>query len=92
MSRFTKAQLEEKLDILEHEVRRYRRAFNQINIDVNVKKDIQVNIERNVNPHENVSYVLKNAESEWSDNITEPGEGGDSSRITYYIKNKNALG
>lgn len=92
MSRYTKAQLEDKLDILEHQVRRYRRAFNQINIDVEVNKTVNVNIERNVNPHEHVHYVLKNAESEWSDNITEPGEGGDSSRITYYIKNKNALG
>ena len=92
MSRYTKAQLEEKLDLLEHETRRYRRALNQINIDINVQKNVNVNIERNVNPHEHVAYVLKNAESEWSDNITEPGEGGDSSRITYYIKNTNALG
>ena len=92
MSRFTKAQLEEKLDILEQETRRYKRALNQINIDVQVNKEVNVNIERNVNPHEHVASVLKNAESEWLDDITEPGLGGNSDRITYYIKNKNALG
>ena len=82
MSRYTKAQLEEKLDMLEQETRRYRRALNQINIDVQVNKTVNVNIERNVNPHENVAHVLKNAESEWSDDITEPGLGGNSDRIT----------
>ena len=61
INRFTKALLEVKLYIIEHQIRRYRRAFKQINIDVEVKNTVNVNIERNVNPHEKVHYVLKYA-------------------------------
>ena len=94
MSRYTKRELEEQLDILRHENRRYRRALNMVNIDLDVQKtvNVNVNIERNVAPNEHVQTVLANAEREWKSNVTEPGEGGDSSRINYYIKSTNCLG
>lgn len=94
MSRYTKRELEEQLDILRHENRRYRRALNMVNIDIDVQKNVNVNvnIDRKVPPNEHVQTVLKNCESEWNRNVTEPGEGGDSSRISYYINSKNCLG
>lgn len=92
MTRFTKRELEEQLDILQHENRRYRRALNMVNIDIDVEKTVNINIDRKVPPNEHVQTVLKNAEREWHLNVTEPGEGGDSSRITYYIKSTNCLG
>ena len=94
MSKYTKRQLEEQLDILEHENRRYRRALNQICIDVDATVDVNVNVDinRKVHPHEKTLRVLKRAEQEWDRYVTEPGEGGDSSRISYYIKSTNCLG
>jgi hypothetical protein len=92
MSRYTKRELEEQLDILRHENRRYKRALNMIDIDIDIQKDVNINIERKVPPNEHVQTVLANAEREWKLNVTEPGEGGDSSRISYYINSRNCLG
>jgi hypothetical protein len=94
MSKYTKRELEEQLDILHHENRRYRRALNQLNIDIDATVDVNINVEidRKVHPNEKIIRVLKRAESEWDLNVSEPGEGGDSSRISYYIKSKNCLG
>lgn len=94
MSKHTKRELEEQLDILQHENRRYRRALNQLSIDIDATVDVNVNIDidRKVRPHERVLRVLDRAEREWDLNVTEPGEGGDSSRISYYIKSKDCLG
>lgn len=91
MTRYTKRELEEQLDILHDENRRYRRAMNQLCIDIDVFVDVDVNIERNVNPNTHIRNVLVNAENEWKRNVTEPGLGGDSDRITYYIKSTNCL-
>lgn len=90
--KMTKAELSEKIDELNHEIRRYKRALKQIEIDVNIQKTVNINIERNVVPNERVDAVLKQAEYEWNLDVTEPGGGGLSERITYYIKNANALG
>lgn len=92
MSRHTKRELEEQLDILEHENRRYRRAINQLCIDIDVNVDVDVSIERKVPPNERVKGVLARAEREWNMNVTEPGLGGNSDRITYYIKSTDCLG
>ncbi len=51
MSRYTKRELEEQLDILRHENRRYRRALNMIDIDIDIQKDVNINIERKVPPN-----------------------------------------
>ena len=92
MTRYTKRELEEKLDLLEHENRRYKRAINQLCVDVDVNVDVNVSIERKVVPNERVRNVLARAERDWDMNVTEPGQGGDYQRITYYIKSKDYLG
>ena len=92
MSRYTKRELEEQLDLLEHENRRYKRAINQLCVDVDVNVDVNVSIERKVVPNERVRNVLARAERDWNMNVTEPEYGGDYQRITYYIKSKDCLG
>jgi len=94
MSKYTKRQLEEKLDLLEHENRRYRRAMNQICIDIDktVEINVNVNIDRKVRPNERVLNAIKRSEAEWEKNVTEPNGGGDWKQINLYIKSLDGLG
>lgn len=94
MSKFTKRQLEEQVDLLEHKIRRYRRAINQISIDFDktVEVNVDINLDRKVKPNHRTEEILRRAESEWESNVTEPGEGGIYSPISYYIKSLSALG
>lgn len=94
MSKFTKRQLEEQLDILQHENRRFKRAMNQLCIDIDktVEVDININIERKVRPNEKTTEVLKRSESEWDKNVTEPEGGGNWQRINSYIKSTEGIG
>tara|TARA_R100001460_G_C3528764_1_gene173302 strand:- start:98 stop:793 length:696 start_codon:yes stop_codon:yes gene_type:complete len=94
MSKYTKRQLEERLDILEHENRRYKRAMNQLCIDIDktVEVNINVNIDRKVHPNENTVQSLKRAEKEWELNVTEPNGGGNWQRINSYIKSTDGIG
>jgi len=94
MSKYTKRQLEEQLDLLEHENRRYRRAMNQICIDIDktVEINVNVNIDRKVRPNERVLNAIKRSEAEWEKNVTEPNGGGDWKQINLYIKSLDGLG
>jgi hypothetical protein len=94
MSKYTKRQLEEKLDLLEHENRRYRRAMSQICIDIDktVEINVNVNIDRKVRPNERVLNAIKRSEAEWEKNVTEPEGGGDWRQINLYIKSLDGLG
>ncbi len=94
MSKYTKRQLEEQLDLIQHENRRYKRAMNQLCIDIDktVEVNMNINIDRKVNPNEKTLRALKRSESEWEKNVTEPGEGGDWKRINSYIKSKEGIG
>lgn len=94
MSKYTKRQLEEQVDLLQHRIRRYKRAINQISIDFDktVEVNVEVNLDRKVFPNPKLENVLKRMESEWQSNVTEPGEGGIYSPISYYIKSQSALG
>ena len=94
MSKYTKRQLEEQLDLLEHENRRYRRAMNQICIDIDktVEINVNVNIDRKVRPNERVLNAIKRSEAEWEKNVTEPNGGGDWRQINLYIKSLDGLG
>ena len=94
MSKYTKRQLEEQLDLLEHENRRYRRAMNQICIDIDktVEINVNVNVDRKVRPNERVLNAIKRSEAEWEKNVTEPNGGGDWRQINLYIKSLDGLG
>ena len=94
MSKYTKRQLEEQLDALQQENRRYKRAMNQLCIDIDktVEINVNVNIDRKVHPHENAQRALKISESEWNQNVTEPNGGGNWQRINSYIKSIDGLG
>ena len=94
MSKYTKKQLEEQLDLLKHENRRYRRAMNQLCIDIDktVEINLNVNIDRKVHPNENALKSINKGNSEWSYNVTEPNGDGNWQRINSYIKSIDGLG
>ena len=94
MSKYTKRQLEEQLDILQNENRRYRRAMNQLCIDIDktVEINVNVNIDRKVHLNEKALNALKIAGAEWDLNVTEPNGDGSWQRINSYIKSVDGLG
>ena len=77
MSKYTKRQLEEQLDLLEHENRRYRRAMNQICIDIDktVENNVNVNIDRKVRTNDRIMNAIKKSEAELDKNVTETNGG-----------------
>ena len=94
MSKYTKRQLQEQLDLIRHENRRYKRALNQLSIDIDqtIETNVSINIDRKVHTNEKSLQALKKAKSEWKRNVTEPKGGGDWYRINEYIKSVNGLG
>jgi len=90
MTKLTKAELQSEIIELEHEIRRYKRALKQIAIDTN-----ELNLspsERTVPVNERVLQALDRGQAEWELNVTEPGKGGRSDRISVYIKSRDAMG
>ena len=95
----TKAELHEdlktahqKVDALDHEVRRLKRSIGQMSLDLQAAVAGHQPLERTVYPTERALEAIKRAEVEWARNVTEPEYKGDYQRITAYIKSQDGLG
>jgi len=82
----TKAEMEERLGALEHEVRRLNRALGQAEIDL---PQVQKRLITNARPHRSEHSVeaLKRAEGEWARVVKEP-----DARIDDYIRSRDGIG
>lgn len=82
----TKADLEERVDDLEHEVRRLHRALGQADIDL---PKVQKRLITNARPHrsEHSITALKRAEAEWARVVKEP-----DARIDDYVRSRDGIG
>ena len=82
----TKAEMEERLGALEHEVRRLNRALGQAEIDL---PQVQKRLITNARPHRSEHSVeaLKRAEAEWARVVKEP-----DARIDDYIRSREGIG
>jgi hypothetical protein len=90
--KLTKADLTKQVSQLEDKVRRLKRDVSHLQIDLNPMDYVERSFDSTIQPNEHVKQVIDRAESEWNMNVTEPGLGGDSSRINLYIKSTNGLG
>ena len=92
MKHLTKAQIIERLNNVSDDLRRSKRAINQLRIDLEPRDFIIKDFDHVATFNDKVNDVLKRAESEFNLNVTEPGGGGDSSRINTYIKSVEGIG
>ncbi len=75
----------------EHEIRRYKRALAQAQIDLTVD-EVDTRPARAVYACPQSEQAMKRAEAEWQRNVTEPSYGGDWQRIDTYIRSSQGLG
>lgn len=92
MKHLTKAQLIERLNNVSDDLRRSKRAINQLRIDLEPRDFIIKDFDHVATFNDKVDEVLKRSENEFNLNVTEPGGGGDSSRINTYIKSVEGIG
>ena len=90
--KLTKAELTKKVDILEDEVRRLKRDVSHLQLDLDPLKYVDRSFDHNAKPTHHVREVIERACDEWEKNVSEPGLGGDPSRITLYVKSREGLG
>lgn len=90
--KLTKADLTKQVSQLEDKVRRLKRDISHLQIDLSPMEYVERSFDSTIQPNEHVKQVIDRAESEWNMNVTEPGLGGDSSRINLYIKSTDGLG
>ena len=79
--KLTKADLTKQVSQLEDKVRRLKRDVSHLQLDLSPMEYASRSFETTLQPNEHVKQVIDRAESEWDMNVTEPGLGGDSSRI-----------
>ena len=58
MSKFTKRQLEEQLDILQHENRRFKRAMNQLCIDIDKTVELINKTPKKPNKNNTIDIII----------------------------------
>jgi hypothetical protein len=75
----------------EHEIRRYKRALAQAQIDLTVD-EVDTRPARAVYACPQSEEAVKRASAEWGRNVTEPEYEGDWQRINTYIKGSEGLG
>jgi hypothetical protein len=92
MKHLTKAQIIERLNNVSDDLRRSKRAINQLRIDLEPRDFIIKDFDHVATFNDKVDDVLKRSENEFNLNVTEPGGGGDSSRINTYIKSVEGIG
>lgn len=82
----TKAELENKIESLEQDLRRAKRALGQADLDLDIT---QIEIKNHVTPaaSDHMQDVLSRAESEWSRVVKDPCQ-----RIDAYIKSTAGIG
>lgn len=82
----TKAELESRIETLEHELRRVNRALGQAHLDLDVT---QIEIKDHVTPHrtDHAAEAIERAEAEWARIVKDPDQ-----RIDAYIKSAAGLG
>jgi len=88
----TKAELSKQIDSLEEEVRRLKRDVSHLQLDLTPLKYVDKSFDHTSKPTYHVREVVQRAHDEWELNVTEPGLGGDSSRINLYIKSREGIG
>ena len=87
-----KAQLIEALQQAQERERRLKRSLNQALIDLDYPPIKEINFDHVPKTSSRIHDVLKNAETEFDLNVTEPSAGGNSSRINAYIHSVNGIG
>lgn len=82
----TKADLENKIESLEHDLRRVKRALGQAELDLDIT---QIEIKDYVTPHtvDHAREAIDRAKSEWARVVKDP-----SQRIDAYIKSNAGIG
>ena len=90
--KLTKADLTKQVSQLEDEVRRLKRDVSHLQLDLSPMEYASRTFETKLQPNEHVKDAINRASSEWDLNVTEPGLGGDSSRINLYIKSMDGIG
>jgi hypothetical protein len=88
----TKAELQEELKEARESQRRLKRSLSLALMDLEVSFKKQLNFQDEVKPSNHAYDAIKRAKSEFELNVTEPGLGGDSSRINLYIKSSKGMG
>jgi len=88
----TKAELIKKLEDYEHQIRRLKRDVNHAQLDLQPLKYVDRCFDHKPKQTHHVREVVQRACEEWEKNVTEPELGGDSSRISLYIKSREGGG
>lgn len=93
MKSYTKDKLIEKLKESQERERRLKRSLKQALIEHDTSLCIDFkSFDHELQTSDHVLDAMARAEYELSLNVTEPGLGGNSDRITIYIKSVDALG
>jgi len=92
MLKMTKAQLQQQLEEARDMQRRLKRTLNLALQDLKTISEKQREDIPDIKPASEAYEAIKRAQVEFDNNVTEPGGGGDSSRISFYIKSTSALG
>ena len=74
----------------QHEIRRYKRALAQAQIDLSAP-EADTRPDRAVYACPQSEEAMKRAEAEWQRNVTEPEYGGEWQRIDAYIRSSQGL-